>query len=411
MRDFMFSKRLSDVSDHEKKNLKLLLVIGLLYTLGIYLSNIFVNIFLWKQTEDLLILALYNLCIYVAQTLIFVLLGKWVKRIDRVIILRTGIFVISVFFISVLLLSTKASDLFYVLGILIGTGYGLFWLAYNILIFEVTEPYTRDFFNGMFGALQSLSGIVGPVSAGWIITALTGYKGYLTIFFISFVLFILAIIFSIFLERRKTDGEYNIREVIKESKENRQWFWMLTAHLFQGMREGVFLFLIGLWVYLGTQSELIVGIYNMIYAIASFVMYQIVARIVKPDNRKILIFIGSIFLFISVFWLLISDEPVDFYIYAGILGVFLPLFFAPYTSVSYDIIGQAKNAKDNRVEYIIFRDIILNSGRTISLILFVIGLLVISADVWMKYSVVIFGIGYFVSGIIVFRIHKLKHHT
>ncbi|MGP4072489.1 MFS transporter [Piscibacillus sp. B03] len=407
----MFSKRLSDVSDHEKKNLKLLLVIGLLYTLGIYLSNIFVNIFLWKQTEDLLILALYNLCIYVAQTLIFVLLGKWVKRIDRVIILRTGIFVISVFFISVLLLSTKASDLFYVLGILIGTGYGLFWLAYNILIFEVTEPYTRDFFNGMFGALQSLSGIVGPVSAGWIITALTGYKGYLTIFFISFVLFIMAIIFSIFLERRKTDGEYNIREVIKESKENRQWFWMLTAHLFQGMREGIFLFLIGLWVYLGTQSELIVGIYNMIYAIASFVMYQIVARIVKPDNRKILIFIGSIFLFISVFWLLISDEPVDFYIYAGILGVFLPLFFAPYTSVSYDIIGQAKNAKDNRVEYIIFRDIILNSGRTISLILFVIGLLVISADVWMKYSVVIFGIGYFVSGIIVFRIHKLKHHT
>ncbi|WP_054752978.1 MFS transporter [Piscibacillus salipiscarius] len=256
--------------------------------------------------------------------------------------MRAGIFVISVFFISVLLLSTQASELFYVLGVLIGTGYGLFWLAYNILIFEVTEPYTRDFFNGMFGALQSLSGIVGPVSAGWIITFLTGYKGYLTVFFISFVLFILAIIFSIFLERRSVEGKYNIRSVIREGKENKQWFWMLTAHLFQGMREGVFLFLIGLWVYMGTQSEMIVGIYNMIYAIASFVMYQVVAKIVKPDNRKILILIGSIFLFISVFWLLKSDAALDYYIYAGILGVFLPLFFAPYTSVSYDVIGQAK---------------------------------------------------------------------
>ncbi|SER21362.1 MFS transporter [Piscibacillus halophilus] len=407
----MFSNQLSGVSHIEKKNLGLLLIIGWLYTLGIYLSNIFVNIFLWKQTEDLLLLALYNLSIYLAQTLIFVLLGKWAKRIDRVIILRAGIFVISVFFISVLLLSTKASDLYYVLGILIGTGYGLFWLAYNILMFEVTEPYTRDFFNGMFGALQSLSGIIGPVSAGWIITVLTGYKGYLTIFFISFVLFILAIICSIFLQRRSVEGDYNIKEVIKEGKRNRQWFWMLSAHMFQGIREGVFLFLIGLWVYVGTQSELIVGVYNMIYAIASFIMYQVVARIVRPDNRKILILVGSIFLFLSVFWLLISDQPLDFYIYAGVLGVFLPLFFAPFTSISYDVIGQARNARDYRVEYIIFRDIVLNSGRALSLILFIIGLNYVSSDDWMKYSVIIFGVGYFISGLIIFKIQKLNQHS
>ncbi|TFB24817.1 MFS transporter [Filobacillus milosensis] len=405
----MFSNQLSGVSHKEKKNLGLLLVIGWLYTLGIYLSSIFVNIFLWKQTGDLYILALYNLSIYLVQTLIFICIGKWAKKIDRVIILRAGIFIISVFFISVLLLSTKASDLYLMLGAIIGAGYGLFWLAYNILIFEVTEPYTRDFFNGMFGALQSLSGMVGPLSAGFIITNLTGYKGYLTIFFISFVLFILAIICSIFLERRTVDGDYNIKEVIKERKRNKQWNLMLGAHLFQGMREGVFLFLIGLWVYLGTQSELIVGIYNMIYALASFVMYQVVARIVKPDNRKSLIVLGAIFLYVTVIWLIFANEPLDYYIYAGTLGVFLPLFFAPYMSISYDIIGQARNAREYRVEYIIFRDIVLNSGRAISLILFLVGLSFFTPVQWMKYAVLIFGVGYLISGLIIIKINRLRH--
>ncbi|RPF55621.1 MFS transporter [Aquisalibacillus elongatus] len=405
----MFFNQLVDVSHNEKKNLVLLLVIGWLYTLGIYLSSIFINIFLWKQTGDLYILALYNLSIYFVQTIIFILIGKWVKRIDRVIILRAGIFVISVFFISVLLLSSRASDVYLILGGLIGAGYALFWLAYNILTFEVTEPYTRDYFNGMFGALQSLSGIVGPVSAGWIITTLTGYKGYFTIFFISFVLFILAIICSVFLERREVEGDYNIKEVIRERKNNPQWFWILVAHLFQGMREGVFLFLIGLWVYLGTQSELIVGVYNMIYAVASFVMYQIVARIVKPDNRKQLILIGAIVLYLSIIWLLYANEAVDFYVYAATLGIFLPLFFAPYMSISYDIIGQARKAREYRVEYIIFRDIILNSGRTLSLMLFLLGLSIFTTDQWLKISVMIFGVGYFISALVIYKIHHLKH--
>ena len=50
MGDKMLFNKLGDVSQHERKNLKLLLIIGGLYTLGIYLSNVFVNIYLWKQS-------------------------------------------------------------------------------------------------------------------------------------------------------------------------------------------------------------------------------------------------------------------------------------------------------------------------------------------------------------------------
>ncbi|MEC0304136.1 MFS transporter, partial [Terribacillus saccharophilus] len=79
-------------ADSAKKELHVLLIIGALYSLGIFLSNTFVNIYLWKQTNDLINIAMYNLAIYVAQTILFTLSGSWAKRIDRVIILRIGVF-------------------------------------------------------------------------------------------------------------------------------------------------------------------------------------------------------------------------------------------------------------------------------------------------------------------------------
>ncbi|MGM8214121.1 MFS transporter [Bacillaceae bacterium W0354] len=408
MGDTMFSNQLADVDQHEKRNLLLLLLIGGLYTLGIFLSNIFVNIFLWKQSGEISVLTSYNLSIYVTQTLVFIFIGKLVKRIDRVVILRSGIFVISLFFISVLILSSRASQFHYVLGILIGAGYGLFWLSYNILIFEVTEPYTRDFFNSMFGALQSLSGMVGPLSAGGIITLLGGNKGYLTIFFISFVLFFIAIIFSSFLERREVEGNYHIKEVINERKNNYKWKHLLRAHLFQGIREGVFLFLVGIWVFIGTESEWIIGVYNFLYALCSFVAYQLVAKFVQPHNRKVFIITGSIFLFGSIFWLLGAEQPIEFYIYSVVVGLSLPFFLSPFTSISYDVIGKARMAREYRVEYIIFRDIILNLGRTLSVLLFLIGLWLFQEENWIKYGLIIFGSGYLLTSWNIHLITKSK---
>ncbi len=402
----MFSNHLKTANQHEKKNLLILLLIGGLYTLGIFLSNIFVNIFLWKQSGEISVLTIYNVSIYLTQTISYIIIGKYVKKIDRVIILRVGILIISIFFMTVLLLGDQASNYHFILGVILGAGYGLFWLAYNILVFEVTEPNTRDFFNSMFGVLQSFSGMIGPLFSGAIITVLTGNKGYLTIFFISFLLFFIAVICSSFLARRKTEGEYHIREAIKERKRNKKWKYILNAHFFQGFREGVFLFLVGIWVFINVQSEWVVGVYNFIYALCSFIGYQIVAKFVKVQNRRIFIITGSIFLYAGVFWLLVSTEPFHFYLYSVIIGSFLPLFFAPYSSISYDVIGQAKNAKEYRVEYVILRDIILNSGRTISLIVFFAGLFLFQDELWMKYGLILFGAGYLVTSYYIHLITK-----
>src|SRR5690625_214577 len=84
------------------KDLILLLVIGGLYSLGIFLSNTFVNVYLWRQAQDFLIIAMYNLAIFIFQAITFVIAGRVAKKVDRIIVLRLGVSFLSIFFLTVL---------------------------------------------------------------------------------------------------------------------------------------------------------------------------------------------------------------------------------------------------------------------------------------------------------------------
>src|SRR5690625_4680736 len=117
------------------RDLFILLIIGGLYSLGIFLSNTFVNVFLWRQTNDYLTIAYYNLAIFIFQPLTFVVAGKFAKMVDRIIILRTGVIFLSIFFLTVLIIGDKAAVFNILLGCLLGIGYGFYWLAFNLLTF------------------------------------------------------------------------------------------------------------------------------------------------------------------------------------------------------------------------------------------------------------------------------------
>lgn len=143
-----------------------------------------------------------------------------------------------------------------------------------------------------------------------------------------------------------------------------------------------------------TDRELTIGIYNFIYAGGSLLVYQLLNRWLKPSKRKTFILIGSVALYGAVVWIIYANTAIDLYLYGLIIGLSFPLFFAPFMSISYDVIGKARNARDYRVEYVVFKEIVLNFGRVISLVLFWIGLQFFPETQWLRYSLLIFGLGY-----------------
>ncbi|MFS0672823.1 MFS transporter [Ornithinibacillus sp. 179-J 7C1 HS] len=374
------------------RDLILLLVIGGLYSLGIYLSNTFVNVYLWKQAEgNYYTIAFYNLAIFIFQPLTFIAAGKIAKKVDRVIVLRLGVIFLSLFFLMVLIIGDKAAYFNFLLGSLLGIGYGFYWLAFNVLTFEITEPETRDLFNGFLGVLQSLGGMVGPFSAGFIISKMPANIGYSTIFTTSFILFICAVACSFFLKRRPAEGVYLFARVVAERKNNRNWNRILNAHIFQGLREGIFLFVITIWVYIVTQSELALGMFNLYFSGFSFVFYFLATKFIKPSKRKKAILLGSLMLFLALFIIIFHASYATLIIYGIIIGIAYPIVNVPYLSMTFDVIGKAWKAGELRIEYIVVRELFSNIGRVTSIITFIISISLFDSEKIIPILLIIFG--------------------
>ncbi|MCT1903905.1 MFS transporter [Oceanobacillus sojae] len=378
----------------EYRDLWMLLLIGTLYAAGIFLSNTFVNVYLWKQSGDFFVIANYHLASYVFQALSFIYAGKLSKKIDRIIILRIGILFLCFFFLFVLWIGELAAYYNFILGCLLGIGYGFFWLAYYLLTFEITEPDTRDWFNGISGTLTSFAGMIGPLLAGWIISKMAGDVGYTAIFIISLSLFIAAIVVSFFIIRKGSRGSFALAAVINERKRNKNWKRILHAHFFQGLREGIYGFYITIWIFLVTNSELVLGVFNLFLSGLSIVFYFVALKWIKPYLRKKAILFGGILLFASIFIIIFEMSLFWLIIYAVIIGIAFPILTVPYESLTYDVIGRARMVEERRVEYIIVREIYLNLGRIASVMVFIFGMFLFPHDMIIPILLVIFGAGH-----------------
>ena len=111
------------------------------------------------------------------------------------------------------------------------------------------------------------------------------WSGYTVIFFLSLVLFAIAVVLS-FLSKRECEGRYEIVQVLKERRIDKNWGKITRAHFFQGLREGTFIFVISVYVYLATNSEFALGKYSLVNSAVSFVCYYLVARMLKKEWRK-----------------------------------------------------------------------------------------------------------------------------
>lgn len=386
------------------KDLSLLLFIGGLYSLSIALSNTFVNIYLWKQSGELADLGLYNLSIVIAQPLTFILAGRWAKKVDRVIVLRIGVILLALFYVTVLLVGTRASDFLLLLGALLGMGYGFYWLAFNVLTFEITEPETRDFFNGFLGILGSVGGMIGPFAAGFIISRLDKFTGYTVVFGLSLGLFAVAVFLSFSLKRRPAHGRYWFQRIITERKHDMNWRMITNAHFFQGLREGVFVFIVSVFVFIATDSEMALGTYGLINSGVSFLAYYFVSRMLKKEYRKKAILVGGLLLFLAIFLIVFSPNYYRLLLYAALIAVAYPLLLVPYSSMTYDVIGRGWKAAEMRIEYIVVRELFLNLGRIFSILLFLASISIFTEETIIPVLLILLGSGH---SLIYFFIRKV----
>lgn len=345
------------------KEAKILLVVSGLFTLAVGLSNIFVNIFLWKKSNDFVVIALYNLMHYIFIPVTFVFAGWLSKRKNGLWSLRLGVVCFVLFFILILTLKEDVIRFILPMGAVFGIASGFYWLGFFVLSFDYTSVNNRDTFNGYEGFIVGISNAIAPFISGYIIYSINNYIGYTIVFGISLTLFVVLIIVSLLL--RADDYGKNLQWNKIFSTNCSDWKNLRMGFAAWGMRDVIIIFLITVLIFKTTGSEWMVGKLSLYAYLISSVSFIIEQKVIKPKRRTFSLHMGAILMFIAVLGLVskISYATLIFYIILD--AVFMPFFYVPLSSASFNIIN--KNHDENlRIEYLISKDIMLNIGRIIS---------------------------------------------
>jgi MFS transporter, YQGE family, putative transporter len=350
---------------------KWLLMINSLFAGAGGLSGTFLNIYLWKILKDLEQIAVFNLFIFLFAAIGFATAGWLAKRTDRLYTLRIGVAVLALFYVLILLLGPRVGQWYAGLGCLQGFGAGFYWLSYNILVFEVTEPKTRDTFNGANGFLVAIATGVAPMLAGWILSTWLQF-GYRILFLLSFGLFLTAVLVTWWLSRRKEPPLFDLNAGFRPEEHGGLWRQTLGVCLLIGFREGTLFFLPFLLLFVVTRDELLASRYLLITAVLSLAANYVAKRFLTFERRPLFVTVSAFMLGLSVLLLLIQVNTTGLFVFGILNSLFAPLLLIPFSCLTYDVMGRLPQAEHRKAEYLVIREVAVDAGRCLSLLLLVV---------------------------------------
>lgn len=349
----------------------LLVVNGLFITAGA-LSGTFLGVYIWKASKNFALLGWFTLIAHVCMALTFWIGGYAVKRGRKRLVLRLGIGASAVFYALVLLLGTRCIPYIWLLGIVQGTANGLFWLAFNVIYFEVTDADNRDRYNGLAGVIGALAGMIAPWCSGFLISRMPAEQGYRIIFMISLGIFVAGVLATFLLRNRRTEGEYEWGLPVRIWRlPHTPWRPVLGALIVQGVRESVFGLMISLLVYIQTGSELRLGNYTLISSAVSFVGFFAVGRWLKPSWRSAGMLTGAAAMTAVIVPFFFGIRYSTMLFFGVVTSLSFPLYAIPMTSTVFDLIGKDESSARQRVEYVVVRELALNAGRIAGMAAFI----------------------------------------
>lgn len=150
----------------------------------------------------------------------------------------------------------------------------------------------------------------------------------------------------------------------------------------RGLREGVMSFLLILIFYEVSQNELQLGFFNFVLSIITFLSYYFVGRYISRKRRYFSMFLGGILL--TFFTSIVLWEPSikSFWLFGIANSMFFPLIVVPLTTISYNVIRNNCRTAEYQTEFLSFREIPLNIGRILGILLLIFFLRTNWSAVW-----------------------------
>ena len=391
----MLNKLKTEV-DHFKsqpRNFRVLIFTNMIYAFVLPVIDTFMAAYIMRSTHgDLTKVVIYQLTIYTGIPLTFLLNGFLLQRFNlrklySAVLMLSGMSMIYMMSLSELNVAGLA-----VAGLIMGLSFGFYWSNRDVLALAITNDSNRNYYYGMETLFYTIIAVIVPIGIGFFIDSHIGESAKQTAYIvITGVVFAITILASIMCFR----GTFQNPPQKKFLFFNFHPLWkkLLALASLKGLAQGFLVTAPAMLILKFFGNEGALGSATSIGAVIAAVIMYVLGRISKPSDR-IKIFTAGLLLFAigaATNGILFNDLGVVIFIL--LLLIAKPLMDLAYFPIQFqviDIVSKVENR--NEYAYILNHEAGLYVGRFLGAATFLVMAKYGSADIALRYAVVIIGV-------------------
>jgi MFS transporter, YQGE family, putative transporter len=249
---------------------------------------------------------------------------------------------------------------------LLGLTWGCYWAGANTFNFDVTEKEQREYYFGWLHVGNGSARLIAPLlSAAVIYIAPDKNMGYHLLFMTAVLLYSSAFLLSFRVPHDRIRRPFRIWRALLPGRDQRDWQWIMLASLSQAGAFSIFYVLIGLAMFMETNSETSVGGITALQGLVSITAAWVAGRFVVPRTRIASMRWGVIILFLGGVMMLFPMSVLTLTAFGFFRALAQPLFSIPHFGIRLDVIENCAEDPGQRIEYISAWEVPLAIGRLI----------------------------------------------
>ena len=376
-------------------NMQTLLMTNMLYALVLPVVEIFVGAYIMRNTSDPVMVAFYQLAMYIGIVVTSLVNGFLLKKYSIKTLYSVGILVSGISMFGMMAIRSLGFIELGLAGFFMGAASGFFWTNRYLLALYNTNDDNRNYFFGLESFFFSITSIGVPLIIGAFISQIDGKEilGFLFDVNASYRVVTIVVVFITILACMVLwKGKF---EKPKETnflyfRFNILWRKMLWLAALKGMVQGFLVTAPAILVLKLVGNEGALGLIQGVSGALTAILVYVLGRIARPQDR-LKIFVGGLLIFVVgtlCNGILFSAMGVILFVLCKV--IFQPLFDLAYFPIMMKTIDAvAKIENRNEYAYILSHEFGLFFGRAFGLLLFIVLAYCVSQDFALKYALII----------------------
>ena len=334
--------------------------------MGIFLGPFLTAYFIKTTQDSLALLAFYYIITYLVLALGTLIVARIVNNRFRIQMYRMGVITTFIYMLSIVFLQEKIVYYLPLIAILNGTALSTYWYPYNLFVTNKIDNKDRTKFTVTANTVSSIVGVITPILLGTIITSSNFKLTSIIIAVLSGIIILLSFVL-------KTEKNYDLPKVTY----NDTWDYLIS---YKATRKALFTeFLIGLTasdgalnilttvlIFTSFKTDLNLGIITSIATVLKIIYIKFYQHKLKGKYDKRVVLISSLIPALSLLLLLFFKTNTMVVIYNICFTVFAGLISLVSEIRLVNISNSNLVDKDTQIEFLAFKELVLNLGRIAS---------------------------------------------